>query len=239
MTPLAMRRGSRWSRRAAWEAVSGTLVGELRRDADDRSQAERVTKPRGDLATRERALDAQVVIRVSQADEHREQCRAREADRKEAAKQGGLLHERGRAEQAALVRLAPPDRAREIFGLAVPRRVGEARHTGRAFDDRDERQVMTERDVSRDVHVEVDALRDARRRAYDEALGSFPAIRTHKKGANVGERGKARANTQLPLEMRTQSLFLGTEGVALGARPSGHQFGSHMRRPSSRYSLSV
>src|SRR5712691_11344750 len=98
---------------------------------------------------------------------------------------------------------------------------------------------MAERDVRGDVHVQIDALRDARGRAHDQALRPLVAIGTHKKCAHVGEWREARAHAQLLLEMCAQPLLLGAEGVALGARPSGDHFGSHTRRPSSRYSRSV
>src|SRR3989442_6398235 len=98
---------------------------------------------------------------------------------------------------------------------------------------------MAERDVRRDMHVEIDALRDARGRADDEALRPIVAVGTHQERTDVAQWCKARANSQLPLEVRPESLLLGAQGVALGVWPPGDHFGSHTRRPSSRDSRSV
>src|SRR6266508_2053347 len=107
------------------------------------------------------------------------------------------------------------------------------------FDDRDERQVMAERDVRRHVHVQVDALGDARRGGHDEALRTIVALRADQHGAHVGEGHEARADPKLLFEMRAQALLLSPERVAFGAWQLDDHRGSHTRRPSSRYSRSV
>src|SRR3989442_11278552 len=98
---------------------------------------------------------------------------------------------------------------------------------------------MAERDVRCDMHVEIDALRDAGGRAHDEALRPLVAVGTHQERAYIGQRREARAHAQLLLEVRPESFLLGAQGVALRAWPPGDHFGSHTRRPSSRYSRSV
>src|SRR5258706_6614995 len=155
--------------------------------------------------------------------------------RHELAQERGPAY-RQRRRKVAIVP-APPHRTREALGLEVAVRVRvEAFDARRAFDDRDEREVMAERDVGGHMHVELDALGGARVRRDDQRLRALIRGR-HEQGAHVGEGCGARPHGEALLEVVAYTLFFGEQRVTLRARDD--HVGSHTRRPSSRYSLSV